>query len=524
VKRIALLLVLCGCSERRRPLAVAGDAGPSVVVVDPIQQKRAPLPLVDEQEPDDDLGHAQPLEPGKGVKGALAAANDKDFFSFIDQMSGQGVVRDGGFDEARIEVSGVKDVDLILEALDGDGKRLWLANDAGAGEAETIPNLAVEPGHTYYLKVTAKSGSGGPYELTVRSAAAPAGDEREPNDDAPHATALEAIADESGFFGRKRDEDWLLLPKLPVENGTLRVELSPVEGVAPSVKLVQGAPPNGKTIAEARGGKGDELRMRNLGVPAGQPWTWLVLKANEGRNAEIRWALRLQNEPPLDGAEREPNDTAEVATPIALAGAARMSGFLWPGDADVYRVTGAPADGLVTVELDGLPGVDLKLERLGADGKSLVKADDGGPGKGEALPPWPGGDFLVRVTARSRDSVFDAPYSLSLSAQAGEPDFEREPNDAAARATAWPDGAATMRGHLAPRGDEDWFRFVAPAGKTRATAEVSGGAPARASVVDEAKKPVPALVAGKNYFVVVKAIGEKSSSPKEPYTVTLRFE
>src|SRR5581483_2712690 len=49
---------------------------------------------------------------------------------------------------------------------------------------------------------------------------------------------------------------------------------------------------------------------------------------------------------------------------------------------------------------------------------------------------------------------FDVPYALSLAAQAGEPDFEREPNDAAARATAWPDGAATMRGHLAPGGGE----------------------------------------------------------------------
>ncbi|MGZ5242063.1 MAG: hypothetical protein ACXWCN_18245, partial [Caldimonas sp.] len=73
MKRLALgLLLVCSCNHRK-PIAVHGDAGPNVEVVEP--DKRRPdqpkQPLVDEKEPDDDVAHAQPMEPGKGIRGTL---------------------------------------------------------------------------------------------------------------------------------------------------------------------------------------------------------------------------------------------------------------------------------------------------------------------------------------------------------------------------------------------------------------------------------------------------------------------
>src|SRR5207253_796766 len=141
---------------------------------------------------------------------------------------------------------------------------------------------------------------------------APGGDEREPNDDVAHATPLPALSDASGFFGRKRDEDWLALP-LAGAAGTLRIEVTPVEGVAAEVKLVAG---DGKSapLFTSRAGKGEELRLRNAPLPPAGP-AWLVLRAVDGRNADIRWSLHLQAEPALDGAEREPNDSTATANP-----------------------------------------------------------------------------------------------------------------------------------------------------------------------------------------------------------------
>ena len=537
---VLALLVAAACGDRRKPIAVRGDAGPSVVVVDPVKRNAQPVALVDEAEPDDDTAHAQPLEPGKGIRGTLGApktvrgkaVSDEDFYSWTEGGTPAPTALPPppgsppppvAFNEARIELSGVPGLDLQLEALDGDGKRLWLANDAGPGEGEVIANLGVEPGHTYYLKVKATPpvAGGKPYELVVRSGPAPAGDEREPNDDAAHATPLQTIGDASGFYGRRRDEDWFVLPPGPPA-GTLRIELTPVEGVVPQLRVLTGAPPGPLTVlADARAGRGEELRLRNVGVPASGN-VYLALKAIEGRSPELRWSLKLNAEAPLEGAEHEPNDTVATATPVAFTGAARVSGFLWPGDVDVYRVAGAAPEGLVTVELEGLDRVDLKLERLGPDGKALVKADDGGPGKPEVLPPWPGGDLLIRVSARSRDTAFDAPYQLTITAAPAEPNLEREPNNSPATATPWGEGP-TMRGYLAPRGDEDFFRFTAPAGKSKATVEVSGGAIAR--VLEESRAPlIGPLQTAKSYLVNVKAANDKSSNAKDPYTVTLKLE
>jgi len=550
---IACVFLVAGCSDRRRPIQIKGDAGPSVVVVDPVKKSAQPVPLVDETEPNDDVAHAQPLEPGKGIRGTIGEpkppvkkggkpTSDEDVYSFLVPGAPNPAgppPKDGGavgpvsvgtaFDEARIELSGVPGIDLILDVLDGDGKKIVSVNDAPAGEGEVVPNLGVEPGRTIYLRVRAAAPVKGdkPYELVVRSGPAPLGDEREPNDDAMHATALPAgasLGDASGFFGRKHDEDWLALPP-GASAGTLRIEVTPVEGVTPELRLVAG---DGKSapLVVARAGKGEELRLRNAPLPTGGP-AWLVLRAVDGRNPDIRWALHLQSEPLLDGAEREPNDTIATANPLPFGGAAQIAGFLWPGDADVFHVTGAAADGLVTVELDGVERVDLKLERLGPDGRSLVKADDGGAGRGEQLPPWPGGDFYVRVTARSRDTAFDAPYRLSVGAAPAEPDLEREPNDSPDRATAFAVAPGAMRGYLAPRGDVDYFKFVAPPGRSHATVEATGPFAISAKVTDESKLPLgpsAPVTPGKTYFVQVKAQSDKSVNAKEPYTVMLRLE
>jgi len=527
----ALLVVLAGC-EHRKPIKVSGDGGPVVEVVEP--DKRAPdrpkLPLVDEKEPDNDVAHAQPMEPGKGVRGTITA-KDADVFSWMDP----GTPRDmgSGFDYARVELSGVPGIDLALDVLDGDGKRLMTVNDGGAGEPEVIPNVGVDPAHTYYLRVheagPPKGDATHSYELTVQAWPAAAADEREPNDDVAHATPIKLSSgtsgDASGFFGRKRDEDWLSLSLAGVptkdNRAVVRLELAPAPDVASSLKVTAA---DGKTLfAEARGAKNDELRLRNVGVDTASGVAAIALRAVEGKSPDARWVLRIGVEPPLDGAEREPNnDVAHATTMTLLGGTAQLAGFLWPGDADVYKVVGAPPDAQLSFDVDGVDKVDLKLERLGADGKAWVRADDAPVGQGEVLPPAKAGEALVRVSARARDTAFDAPYRLTATMTQPPPEEEREPNDGPTTATPWLPGSPTMRGRLAPRGDEDWFSFTATA--SPAGAHFGGPMPASVKIVDENRKvvlPGTALVAGKRYFVVIKAASERTSNPRDLYTVML---
>ena len=183
-----------------------------------------------------------------------------------------------------------------------------------------IPNLGVEPG-AHLLPARARGGDASratraPYELTVRDAAAPAAaTEREPNDDAAHATAsCRRSRDASGFFGRRRDEDWLTLAGAPAcrPDGVRRCASSWRRSRAWRREL-QGARPARTVLAEARARQGRRAaaaqRRRRPAAGAGAD---RALRAVEGQNAEIRWALRIGVEPPLDGAEREPNDTSRT--------------------------------------------------------------------------------------------------------------------------------------------------------------------------------------------------------------------
>ncbi len=186
---------------------------------------RVKLPLIDEQEPDDSVASAQPMTPGSGIRGFMGApktdaakpAGDEDVFSFM--APGVAGAADMGFQYARVELTGVPGLDLALDVLDGDGKRLVTVNDGGPGEGEIIPNVGVDAAHTYYLRVHENGAPHGDpghaYELTVQSWPASAGEEREPNDDPAHATAIKLTSgttgEATGFFGKKRDEDWLRL-------------------------------------------------------------------------------------------------------------------------------------------------------------------------------------------------------------------------------------------------------------------------------------------------------------------------
>ncbi len=545
VRRRALLVLalVAGCSsrphvgkERDRPDAARP---PAVVVVDraapptPSRPGSRDVALVDEREPDDDLAHAQPLEMPKGVRGTIAltaagARPDEDWYQWVVAGAGRQV--------ARVELSGVPGIQLGLEALDGDGQKLTASLDGGVGEAQVIPNLSVEAGHTYYLRVRAQAAKHGgaqpppparPYSLLVIAADETLGEEREPNDVVAQANPLGA--DASGLFGRRHDEDWFQLEADAPDAGappgaTVRLELSAVEGVAPSVRIADAA---GRTIAEARGGKGDELRLRNAPLPAGP--ALVGLRAESGFSTEARWTLRAQVEPPLEGAEVEPNDTRATAT--AVVAGRPVAGFLWPGDVDVFRLH-ADGPSLVRAQLDVPEKVDARLALLADKDRARLLADDGGAGKGEALPTVfsPGGDLFFRVSARPRDTAFDAPYKLTLTVEPDDGATEHEPDDGAAEATPI-DAGRPVRGWLAPKGDQDWYRVTAPAGAATIKATLEGAARSATVAIGEGSRVAPgvgataaaAVVAGRTYFVLV-ADRAKSAPSSEPYRLTVAFE
>ena len=170
----------------------------------------------------------------------------------------------------------------------------------------------------------------------------------------------------------------------------------------------------------------------------------------------------------------------------------------------------------VTFDVDGVDKVDLKLERLGADGKAWVRADDAPAGQGETLPPARRARRCVRVSgARARHRLRRALSADGDGGAAGARRGARAQRRRRRRRRRGCPARPTMRGRLAPRGDEDWFTLHGDGGAgRRALRRPAAGERARSST--RARKVVPPgtpLVAGKRYFVVVKAASEKAVEP-----------
>jgi len=173
------------------------------------------------------------------------------------------------------------------------------------------------------------------------------------------------------------------------------------------------------------------------------------------------------------GDEREPNDQAVAATPLAAARTSPEGAglFGWRRDEDWFRLPldGLPAGSIFDVELDGVGEVSGSLSVADGQGTRLTTARGR---RGErvllrnlsvsALAPAPAGDagvaseafvYLVARAESGRDP--DRRYSLRVRADLGREGTEREPNDDAARAC--PAATGVTQAFL-PTGDVDLFR------------------------------------------------------------------
>ncbi len=209
------------------------------------------------------------------------------------------------------------------------------------------------------------------------------------------------------------------------------------------------------------------VRRRRLGVAL------VVLLFGGAAGMGVYW-FAIRTEPPQT-SEIEPNDDTTQATLIAPD--TQVTGYLGKRqsrsepDRDVYRLSHEPMPGeAVSVEVSGLPNVDVELQLLDAAGAVLHQRNQAGVGEGERIRDWRvHGQVMVAVTehlgsgdALPVENVSD-PYTLTVSLRAPGAGVEVEPDDAPTDALPLAVGG-TMTGYLDRRGDVDTFRFDGAAG------------------------------------------------------------
>jgi hypothetical protein len=312
----------------------------------------------------------------------------------------------------RAEVHPIAGLGLTLEALDGTG-HLLVSAAGQPGEAVEIPNLAARPGTTYLrVRASGPEVTAGGYRLVARLNPFDAGGELEPNGDAAHATELAPGGEAVGYLGWRRDQDWYRLSTVGLAEGSvLSVDLDPVPEVAASLQLY-GA--DAHKLTEARGRRGERVVLHNVRIAPGDPFVFVVVRADVGFSADARYNLRPRADLPKAGTEAEPNDDQAHAQTI---GDGTVVGYLARGDVDFFRYS---TDGMALLDLEVTPpergGVEVEITR--EDNTLLARAASSRRGPAQiAAQLIPGGPILIRVVPRHGPIDSDNPYRLTIASR-----------------------------------------------------------------------------------------------------------
>lgn len=469
-----------GC--HRNKLLPRADGAAVVVVTTPDAGIDPGLPATAEAEPNGTLANAQKIDlglthalvlNGSITPGVEASAKGKDvdlYRLIIPEEAPAGAIGDAtpapaAGDAARPttkrRLTAIVHPDLALpvtvDVLDDSGQVLLAAPGSQPGEPEGIPSMVVTPG-TYFLRVRAAQATAeGSYHVTLRLQPLEPGEELEPNGKATLATEIAPNGEAVGYFGSRHDQDWYRVPLdgLP-EGSVLSADLEAVPGVTASLVVLDSVE---RKLTEVRGRKEERVPVRNIRLAPGDANIFLLVRADVGRNLDVRYNLRVRTEvgkPGAAGGDLEPNDDAQHASALADG---TVQGYLGRGDVDVFRYTAA---GPLELDIEAAPPerVDVRMEIIReTDGALLLRADEGKRQEPERLPNLfvPAGSILIRLSAPKGDGNPDEPYRLTIASHQPGQGAEREPNNSAATATPLPAGASG-NGLLYPKGDVDFWQ------------------------------------------------------------------
>jgi len=224
--------------------------------------------------------------------------------------------------------------------------------------------------------------------------------------------------------------------------------------------------------------------VRNMGVPAGAEAVYLTIKSAwtpgpkpkkyvRTSNPEQAYTLSVSSEAGGDDLEKEPNDDAGQAMPIADG--QKLRGYLSRADDDDWYKIQVERPSILSAELSALNRVDLQLYVVDPEKKDakrdydLMRINDGKHNEPEVLTncALAAGENFIKVNGAWKkvdgkyvqdDFNLDETYTLTVNLRTDEGREEREPNGKVEQATAIAVGDS-LRGTLHPKGDVDAFKL-----------------------------------------------------------------
>lgn len=389
---VGIFAALAACRGGGTKTKRTGSAAPVEVIDEPqlADAGHGPGPNSDEIEPNDGEEVATPLALGGTARGKIDPDSDVDFYRV--ELDRPGVLQ--------VVLTGVDDMDLVLELTDDAGNTLARSDRGGARTKEGLPNVGLTRGS--YMVVVKQLKHKPPrkrgrkrakepeppavvpvYELTAQLIDPGKGGEREPDDDRGTANDLIIGDNATGFVGWSGDEDvWKLSVETLSDKNLLDVELSAIEGVALELSIADGL---GRPLATRKAPRGAPVSL--VGVmpivpPGGSPYHYLTVRADRS-NPETAYTLHASARLAGLDEEIEPNDDPDK--PYMMPVDRTIVHAAWaPGDVDCFGL--APAGTARQIDVSVATPAELNLDvELLIDGKPVAVADKGGKGVTEKV-------------------------------------------------------------------------------------------------------------------------------------------
>jgi hypothetical protein len=369
-----------------------------------------------------------------------------------------------------------------LELRDDTGRTSLRKAKAFKGVRPALPSIGAGAGGSL-VRVSCRGAEGGPYALAVFTRAPAPGEEIEPNDSVRiDLLRVKPDAPAQGTLAPTQDVDlWALDLQGALAGDAMVLSVTGVPDVDYELQLIDGL--SRKVLLTRKPGKGQAAMVPNLD-PARLGGALLQLRAISGQSVDAPYALAVQSYLPPGclrqadcrdrlPSEREPNDGAEFAQPIAVDAAAanQFAGLIdTPGDVDWLAVQLAP-DQVLSAQLDAPAAVHLKLQ-LGEGSKAMqLPASPGKPARIAGAAGSEGRVLIAVMAEKDSGASRNEAYRLTLRLLPGGA-WEQEAGDERALATLWSGDSALQafdgdgdiagggwqrRGVLGPAGDRDAF-------------------------------------------------------------------
>lgn len=363
-----------------------------------------PFEAGDEVEPNGKGTLANEVAPGADVAGFLAWRRDEDWFRLSLAGLPEGSVLSADLD-APAQVA------ATLAVYDSVEHKMIEQHGARKGDRVAIRNVRLpssEPAIFVVVRADVGRNSDARYTLRLRTEEAKADSELEPNDDPTHAVPL-GDGNFLGYLGPGDVDVYRYTAAMPTE---LDFEATPPDHVDLKLEVLGD---DGTVLLKVDAGKRREAeRLPNIYVSGS-----VLLRLSSGKgdgNLDEPYRVTTSSHPITPGAEREPNGTAALATPLPEG--ATGTGLLYPrGDVDFWQTHAPPPpEGSLAVAVRGVPGLALDVRVAGTSGKELARFRVAGDASAPTrVTPGADGCCLVQIReAGGRGANPRDRYSLSV--------------------------------------------------------------------------------------------------------------